>query len=774
MTTGDQARIAQLRKEIERHNRLYYTEAAPELSDRDYDLLYKELQQLEAQHPEWITPDSPTQRVGGAPLKEFHRVRHIAPMLSLDKREDLKELELFEAEVSKKIARFVPDYIVEPKIDGVSISVHYVDGLLALGVTRGDGEAGDDITANLRTLPDIPLRLNFDGTPPHLLEVRGEAYMIEADRIALNEGLRARGEKTFANTRNATAGSLKQLDPKVVAQRRLHAVFYSLGAMDGISFASHEEELDSFRKLGLTPPALWFKVHGMAAAEAKARELKEREGELPYEIDGCVIKINDNKICGQLGLKTNVPAYAIAYKRPEWFNEATTKLNNIVVQVGRTGVLTPVAEVETVFLDGTNISRITLHNAEEIARKDIHIGDMVTIKRAGRVIPAVVRVLDDQRTGAEQPFHMPTRCPSCGGPVLKRQLGGGENEVALRCENEACPEQQARWIEYFASRGALNIEGLGGIVADKLVATGVARSPFDLFKLNSEQLAKLNLGTPDEPRILGAKTAERIMASLAAAKAAPVEKWIMAIGIPSVGDETARDLSKLHAGLHALRASTILRDCLRLRELVDEADAVNPLSTKNRPHHEQDRQTRLQRQKSLNEEIVRLVKALESVHVGVVLRRKPRKAFPDVPCLEVTGGIDADIAKSVLAFFDSKAGQHVLEAVDALHLQPQSGATGPLAATSSSFSGKQFVLTGSLSSLSRQEAEDQIRKHGGKPSGAVSSKTDYLVAGSGGGAKRDEANKLGVPVIDEAAFLQMLGLDPQKKRAEQPRPGELF
>ena len=524
MTTGDQARMAQLRAELKRHNRLYYQEASPEISDRDYDLLYKELQTLEAQHPELITPDSPTQRVGGAPLKEFRRVRHVAPMLSLDKREDLKELELFEAEVRKKIPGFQPEYIVEPKIDGVSIAVHYVDGLLELGVTRGDGEAGDDITANLRTIPDIPLRLNFDGPPPHLLEVRGEAYMIEADRIALNEGLRARDEKTFANTRNATAGSLKQLDPKVVAQRRLHAVFYSLGALDGISFASHEEELECFQKWGLATPELWFKVQGMAAAEAKARELKEREGELPYEIDGCVIKINDNKVCGQLGLKTNVPAYAIAYKRPEWFSEATTKLNNIVVQVGRTGVLTPVAEVETVFLEGTNISRITLHNAEEIARKDIRLGDTIIIKRAGRVIPAVVRVLDDRRTGGEQPFHMPARCPSCGGPVVKRSLGGGGNEVALRCESEACPEQQARWIEYFASRGALNIEGLGGIVADKLVATGLARSPFDLFKLKSkgEQLANLNLGAGDDVRILGEKIAQRILAAVEKARLAPL------------------------------------------------------------------------------------------------------------------------------------------------------------------------------------------------------------------------------------------------------------
>lgn len=774
MTTGDQARIAQLRQELERHNRLYYMEATPEISDRDYDLLYKELQALEAQHPEWITPDSPTQRVGGAPLKEFRRVRHMAPMLSLDKREDLKELELFETEVRKKIPNFAREYIVEPKIDGVSISVHYLDGRMELGVTRGDGEAGDDITANLRTIPDIPLRLSFEGTPPHLLEVRGEAYMIEADRIALNEGLRERGEKTFANTRNATAGSLKQLDPKIVAQRRLHAVFYSLGAMDGIIFGSHAEELESFRKLGLTPPALWFKVHGMAAAEAKARELKEREGELPYEIDGCVIKINDNKTCSQLGLKTNVPAYAIAYKRPEWLLEATTKLNNIIVQVGRTGVLTPVAEVETVFLEGTNISRITLHNAEEIERKDIRIGDRVTIKRAGRVIPAVVRVMDDQRTGAEKTFHMPTRCPACGGPVMKRRLGGGEAEVALRCENEACPEQRARWIEYFASRGALNIEGLGGIVADKLVATGLARSPFDLFTLNLAQLANLNLGTPAEPRILGAKTAERVLASLEAAKSAPLEKWIMAVGIPSVGDETARDLARLHAGLPALRDSMILRNCLRLRKLVDEADAVNPLSTKNRPGNEQEKQTRLKRQQQLNEEIVQLVQVLEAGRVGVVLRRKPRKAYPAVPCLEVTGGIDADTAKSVLAFFESKAGQQVLASIETLKISPKNSVTAPLDSTANPFSGKQFVLTGSLASMSRPEAEEAIRNHGGKPSGAVSSKTDFLVAGTGGGAKRAEADKLGVPVIDEAAFLKMLGIVPQKKLADQPRPGELF
>lgn len=730
-------RIAWLRAELNRHNRLYYVEARPEISDRDYDVLFSELQALERDHPEYQSPDSPTVRVGGEPVKEFRRVTHIAPMLSLEKKEYLKELELFETDVRRKIPGFKPEYIVEPKIDGVSISVHYVEGVMSLGVTRGDGEAGDDITANLKTIPDIPLRLEFDGPPPRLMEIRGEAYMIESDRIAMNEILREQGENTFQNTRNATAGSLKQLDPKLTAKRRLHAVFYSLGAVEGISFASHEEELETFRKLGIPTPQLWFKVGSVAAAEAKAREMKERESELPYEIDGCVMKVNDNETCRRLGLKTNVPAYAVAYKRPEWFNEATTKLKDIVVQVGRTGVLAPVAKVETVFLDGTNISSITLHNAEEIKRKGIRIGDTVVIKRAGRVIPAIVRVVDDQRTGAETIFEMPAKCPSCGGPVHRRKLAGGDEEVALRCDNEECPEQQARLIEYFSSRGALNIEGLGEIVADALVKSGLAKSPFDLFALKLEQLATLNLGTPEEPRVLGEKTGQKILSALEAARNAPLAKWLYALGIPSVGESTAIALAGSHRDIEAVAHSEKLARLIELAKLREEKKATNPRARANKGKSPAEMKERF-------EAVSAQVEDLEAKCAGDGLG----------------GEIGPAVAADVLDSFASRRGEKLLHSMKANGLNPQgTEASTAVVDSSSPFAGKTVVITGTLQKYSRDEAQAKLRTYGAKVTDSVSGKTDFLIAGAEAGSKLAKAQKLGVRVIDEAEMDAMLGAE---------------
>jgi DNA ligase (NAD+) len=732
-------RIGELRRQIERHNRLYYVEAAPEISDGEYDRLYRELQDLEAKYPDLLTPDSPTQRVGGEPLKEFRRVIHLAPMLSLDKKKELKELQLFAAEVRRKLPDFTPEYIVEPKIDGVSIAVHYVDGRLDLGVTRGDGEAGDDITANLRTLPDIPLRLDFHGPPPRRLELRGEAYMIEADRIALNEVLRSRGEKTFANTRNATAGSLKQLDPRVVAQRRLHAVFYAIGAAEGIAFASHEEELTTLRGLGVPVPALWFRAAGIAAAEARGRELKERESELPYEIDGCVIKINDNAACRRLGLKTNVPAYAVAYKRDEWVNEASTRLNGITVQVGRTGVLTPVAEVETVFLDGTNMSRVTLHNAEEIKRKDIRVGDTVIVKRAGRVIPAIVRVVDDRRDGSEKPFHMPARCPACGGAVARRGLSDGERtEIALRCENEECPGQQARQIEYFASRSALNIEGLGGIVADKLVERGLARTPFDLFDLQAEALAALNLGTAKEPRVLGEKTAQKILDALAAARAAPLGKWLYALGLPSVGEATAHQLAATHADIEAVARSEKLRRLIDLARLREEKKAANPRARANKGLDASARRALEEKYAAIDAELGRLEAAVAADRLG--------------------DSIGPSVARDICDFFESHRGRSLLQQMHRHDLHPAGApaAARKTVAASGPFAGKTVVITGTLSGLTRDEAKEKLRALGASVTDSVSRKTDFLIVGEEAGSKLQKAQQLGVKILKEDDLRKML------------------
>lgn len=728
------SRAEELRAKIERYNRLYYIEAAPELSDREYDKLYDELKAIEAEYPELVTPTSPTQRVGGEPIEGFTRARHRAPMLSLEKKEDLRGLELFEKEIRKKLPDFKPDYVIEPKIDGVSVSLHYINGELAQGVTRGDGEFGDDITSNLRTLRDIPLRLQTDD-PPAYFEVRGEAYMTEADRIAINEKLRERGDKTFANTRNATAGSLKLLDPRIVAERPIRAVFYSLGHIEGIEFAAHTDELETLRAFGFSVPRCWRRASSIAAAEAAAREIKELESELPYEIDGAVIKVNNNIACRELGLKTNVPAYAMAYKRPEWFNEASTKLESITVQVGRTGVLTPVAEVAPVFLDGTTISRITLHNEDEIKRKDIRIGDTVIIKRAGRVIPAIVRVDDEQRTGHETHFSMPRTCPSCGTKVVRRELAGaGGIEAAIRCENEQCPAQQARRIEYFASRAALNIDGLGEVVADKLVERDMAHTVFDLYALRLEPLANLNLGTDTEPRQLGEKIAQRILDALETSRAAPLAKWLFALGLPGVGETIAIKLAGAHQTIGELADSTLLPLILQQPELDEQIKQTNPNSRGNRSRSAEEKETllveyqRMQQQRETNAEQI-------------------KRANLD--------GLGPVVAKDVIDFFGSHAGHTVLKELKRLEINPE-GEAPPSADATGPFVGKTVVVTGTLEHFSREEAQAALRKAGAKVTDSVSKKTDYLIVGANAGSKLTKAQSLGIQILDESAFTALL------------------
>jgi DNA ligase (NAD+) len=754
-----QKRIEKLRAELNRHNHLYYVEARPEISDPEYDRLYKELQQLEAEHPELITPDSPTQRVGGAPLKEFKNVRHLVPMLSLQKAETEKDLELFETRVRKELGGEKIEYIVEPKVDGVSIGVHYSKGLLSLGVTRGDGTTGDDITANIRTVRAIPLRLAFKGTTPDLLEVRGEAYMSESDRIAMNEALRAADEKTFANTRNATAGSLKQLDPAIVAKRRLRAVFYGIGAVRGAEFSTHEEELETLNQLGFSTPAIWFKCASMAEAHNAALEMKRRADELPYEIDGVVIKINNVQQCRRLGLKTNAPASAIAYKRLEWAEEAPTCLRDITIQVGRTGVLSPVAEVEPVKLEGTTISRVTLHNADEIRRKDIRIGDQVVIKRAGRVIPAVVRVLDDQRNGKEREFSMPSKCPACGGPVVRKELASsGKPEVASRCENVACPAQRARWIEYFANRNTMDIEALGDVVAEKIVERGLAKDPLDLFEpgFTLDKLSSLNLGTEENPRLFGEKNAAKVFAALERSRSLPLGKWLCALGIPNVGETTAYELGRLHRNIDELANSELLRNIVSLAEKEKTAKTINPRSTKHRPRNEDDKREREKEHAALEHDI----EALEK----------------EISRSQVSGEVGPVVADCVLDFFHSRKGQQILHRLKELGIDPPGGTagqSGPAPRLTGRLGGKKFVVTGTLIAMDRSAAQERIRDFGGEVADSVSSKTDYLVCGSNpGSTKVARAQSLGVKTIEEAEFLKMLGEKPKKAKA--PAQGELF
>jgi DNA ligase (NAD+) len=729
-------RAAALRAQIARHNRLYYVEATPEITDREYDALYDELKAIEEAHPDLVTADSPTQRVGGEPLREFSHFRHRIPMLSLEKAENLRELQLFEGRIRRGLQGEGISFVVEPKIDGVSISVHYRDGVLHMAVTRGDGTTGDDITANVRTIRSVPLRLNTPA-PPALIEVRGEAYMSEERRIAINAELERAGEKPFPNTRNATAGSLKLLDPRIVAQRQLGAVFYAVGATDGIAFETHSAELETIRSFGFPVPSLCWRCEDVAQAAKHAEELKSRESEMPYEIDGAVVKIDSNIQAQRLGRTAKAPASAIAYKPQHWFRQAETTLRAITVQVGRTGVLTPVAELTPVFLEGTQISRATLHNEDEIARKDIRIGDTVVVERAGKVIPAVTKVLPEKRPAGAGSFdfaaHIGGKCPECSGPVRR-----DERFAAWRCENIQCPAQKTRRLEHFASRSALDIEGLGEVVADALVEQGLVDEPLDLFDLAPGRLADLNLGTTGEPRMLGEKNAEKILSAIARSRTLPLNRWVFALAIPDVGEATARQMAAFHSGIRELAGSDILGNIVRRQSAREQLKDVNPRSIANRGKPQREKDELRRKAEALTDEIAAL---------------DQRLAHCDMP------EVGPSVAGGVLAFFASDRGKAIVRRLDYLKIRPSPETWPRTASASLPLAGKVFVLTGTLQSMSRETAELAIRGKGGDTTGSVSGRTDYVVAGADPGTNKMEgAKKHGVALLDEAAFLRMLDI----------------
>ena len=754
-STKDQ--IARLRREIEEHDRRYYVEARPTISDAAYDGLYRELRELEAAHPELVTPDSPTQRVGGAPSKGFKQVRHALPMLSLEKIEPptltgadgelefskrvrlqdertVEELRWFDQTIRKQLGAESVGYVMEPKVDGVSISVHYRDGLLALGVTRGDGTTGDDITANLRAVKAIPLRLDMPN-PPALLEVRGEAYMPMKEFEAMNAALEAAGEKTLPNARNATAGTLKQLDSSAVAKRPVRAVFYAVGALDGITFSTHAKTLRALKTFGLPVQEVWWECADMEDVIAKYQrevvseydETRDLRTRLHYEIDGIVIKVNDRAAWDRIPAKAKAPGYAIVHKPVPWISGAVTVVNGITVQVGRTGVLTPVAELKPVFVQGSTVSRATLHNDEEIKRKDIRIGDTVIIRKAGMVIPEVIEVIQSKRPESAQPFdlveHIGGKCPACGAPVARQQVASGKKtETAWRCDNIAgCPAQLVRRLDFFAQRSALDIEGLGDVVAEALVARGLVKDPLDLFDLRLEPFAKLNLGTDAEPRIFGEKNATKVIEGIQRAKTLPLARWLHALAIPEIGQETAHDLARFHDELAAVAHSSLLRDVVeldRLREAKqkDEADALGK-------------------------------RLIESGFAKPSKKKNPS----DRDAVLVVGPV---AARALVTWFDGKSGQDVIRRMEQLGIHPRGGASHVVV---SPFAGKTVVLTGTLETMSRSEAQEKIRGLGGNVSSSVSKKTDYVVAGPGAGSKLDDAMSLGIAVLTEQEFLALLG-----------------
>jgi DNA ligase (NAD+) len=709
-------RMEQLRDEIRKHDRLYYEEAAPIISDREYDRLYKELTDLETQFPELVTPDSPTQRVGGKPLKAFEQVPHLIPMLSLDNTYSEGEVENFHA----RIHRLLPDeeipVVIEPKVDGVAVSLIYENGRLRQAATRGDGNVGDDITQNIRTIRSVPERLR--ATAPKLLEVRGEVYMDKRGFEKLNDERRKAGLPLFANPRNAAAGSLKQLDPAIVAERPLGVVLYGTGATKGLDVDAHSEIFPLLKKLGLPATERWWVAKSVDEILAAIHELDGVRHKFAYQTDGAVVKVDSFVQREHLGFTAKSPRWAIAYKYEA--ERVQTRLNDVVIQVGRTGILTPVAVLEPVLVSGSTVGRATLHNEDEIKRKDIRIGDTVVIEKAGEVIPAVVEVVKSKRPRDAKPFdfakHIHGKCPVCGGPIRR-----DPQFVAWRCENLQCPAQTTRRVEFFAARSALDIESVGGIVADKLVERGLLYEPLDLFELRTEQLAKLNLGTDEEPRVFGEKNATKAIRAIERARTLPLSRWLFALAIPDVGRTTATQLARFHETIENVANSPLLRDVLKYNEKREDKEDAKEIADR-------------------------------LIQVGFA---KPSKSKAE-KSRGITTEVGPVVAQSVLDFFASAAGKKILRRMKELGIHPKTEKISARKAAELALAGKTFVLTGTLPSMTREEATEKIEALGGHVTGSVSKKTDYVLAGAEPGSKFDKAKELGVRIIDEAKFRKML------------------
>lgn len=538
--TTPAAEAARLRDQIRRHDWKYYVEAAPEISDLEYDRLLQRLKQIEAAHPELITPDSPTQRVGDQPVGGLRPIAHRVPMLSIENTYSLEELKSWGRRAEKTLGGPV-EWVVELKVDGVAVSLLYENGALVYGATRGNGQTGDDITHNIRTIRDVPLRLQGKTVPP-VLEVRGEIYMTNADLVALNEARQARGEAAFANTRNVTAGTIKSLDPRVAAERRLRFFCHGVGSVEGLRAKTHFDFLAEMRSYGVPSTPLAERLPSFEAAAEHCEGLIERLHELDFEIDGLVLKVNRFDQRERLGATSKAPRWVIAYKFEKY--EATTRVKAIRVQVGKSGAITPVADLEPVEIAGTVVSRASLHNAEEVQRKDVREGDTVVVEKAGKIIPHVVRVEKHLRDGDPPPFAFPTKCPECGTRAVKDEGG-----VYIRCPNPACPAQLKERLRYYAGRSAMDIEGLGDKLVDQLVDRGLVRSCPDLYRLTEEQLLGLER--------MGSKSAQKLLAGIAASRDRGLARLLAALAIRHVGNRVASLLAGHFLSIDRLLAADV-------------------------------------------------------------------------------------------------------------------------------------------------------------------------------------------------------------------------
>ena len=735
---------------IRHNNELYYAQAQPEITDAEYDNLYRELEELEAAHPEWVTPDSPTQRVGNDLSEGFRKVTHPAPMLSIDdifehkpgEGETDAELIEFYGRLQKNLEQEAPLVVVEPKIDGCAVTLMYRKGRLVYAATRGDGRTGDDITANVRTIRSVPFTLPEDA--PELLEVRGEIYMPSADFDKLNEQRDADGLPTFANPRNATAGTIKLLDAAEVATRPLRFLAHGIGAYEGAPLRNADDYEDLLKRMGIPCNQPILRAAGVEEVRRAVQQVDTLRRSLGYGTDGAVIKLADFSLREALGNTARAPRWAAAFKYlPE---QKETILKGITIQVGRTGVLTPVAELEPVQLSGTTVSRATLHNQDEITRKDIRIGDTVLMEKSGEIIPAVVHVVKDKRPADALPYSLYDAvggvCPCCGAPIMQE-----EGQVAWRCTNFTCPAQAAMRTTYFCKREALDIENLGGTVAEALVNRGMITSPLDLFRLTVEELGNLNLGTDDAPRRFGEKNAAKAIAALEAARKLPLERWLTAFGIPTIGTVTARTVAKYHQDLNSLAHSDFITFLQELEKGVERFNSLNPKARSNKGA---DKSLLLEKQLELRAELAGMTNAYAERGYAALEEDGANK-------LKFTNPIGTVSCQKLRQYFESAAGQMVINTLNQLGINPGSSGykENLLTEQAGPLSGKTFVLTGALS-RPRPEFEKLIAAAGGKATGSVTKKTDYLVAGEGGGSKRDKAVKLGVPIIGENDLMAML------------------
>ncbi|HZE61988.1 MAG TPA: NAD-dependent DNA ligase LigA [Burkholderiales bacterium] len=688
--TRARQRVAALRAEIERHNRLYYVDDTPEITDAEYDRLFRELQALEAAHPELATPDSPTQRVGGAPAKGLAPVRHELPMLSIRTETDTEDTGAanFDARIRRElglVAGDAPvDYAAELKLDGLAISLRYEKGMLVRAATRGDGAVGEDVTANVRTIHSIPLRLA--GKAPELIEVRGEIFMTRAAFEKLNRRQAEAGEKLFINPRNTAAGAVRQLDPKITAQRPLSFFAYGYGVLRGLRLPPrHSELLDAIEHFGVPVNRDRKVVRGAEGLIAYHAAIGKKREALPFDIDGVVYKVNNLDAQRSLGNVAREPRWAVAHKYPA--QEELTDVLGIGVQVGRTGTLTPVARLKPVFVGGVTVTNATLHNEDELRRKDVWVGDTVVIRRAGDVIPEIVAVRTAGPRRAEDRFEMPTTCPECASPVVR--VAG---EAATRCTGGLyCKAQRKQTLLHFAGRRAMDIEGLGEKIADQLVERELVKSPADLYQLDESTLAGLER--------MAEKSAANLLASIAGSRQAELHRLIYALGIPGVGEEVAKILARHFGSMAALLSA----DWSALR-----ADK-------------------------------------EAVRKENAQRKKRSEPLAEVP-LE---GIGPELAESIDKFLHERHNRDVIE-----RLTRSIGVCAPARAQAKG--GKTFVLTGSLSGMTRDEAREALEARGHKVAASVSKKTDYVVAGEDAGSKLDRARSLGVPVIDEKQLVALL------------------